>query len=104
MAIFKILNANGDVINRVEADSDFMQEHHAGNFEAVVVPAPTAEEIAGANALQARSWRDRELAESDWIVPVSDHPRRAAYMTYRENLRSWPATSDFPETKPVLAE
>ena len=49
-------------------------------------------------------WRNAELLATDFIVPLSDHPQRAAYMTYRESLRAWPATSDFPETKPVLVE
>ena len=50
----------------------------------------------------ARSWRDQELRESDWIVPTSDHPQHSAYITYRKALRDWPSTSDFPETRPTL--
>ena len=61
-------------------------------------PLQTAEEVAAA----ARSWRDAELSGTDWIVPLSDHPQRAAYLTYRTALRNWPTTSDFPATKPAL--
>jgi hypothetical protein len=50
----------------------------------------------------ARSWRDQELRESDWIVPTTDHPQHSAYITYRKALRDWPSTSDFPDTKPTL--
>ena len=50
----------------------------------------------------ARSWRDSELRESDWIVPTSDHPQHSAYLTYRKALRDWPSTSDFPDTRPTL--
>jgi len=50
----------------------------------------------------ARSWRDQELRESDWIVPTSDHPQHAAYITYRKALRDWPSTSNFPDTRPTL--
>ena len=49
-----------------------------------------------------RLWRDQELKATDWIVPVTDHPQHAAYMTYRQALRDWPSTADFPDTKPVL--
>ncbi len=49
-----------------------------------------------------RQWRDAELKDTDWIVPLSDHPQRAAYMTYRTALRDWPSTSDFPDTRPEL--
>ena len=104
MSIFKILNNNGDVINRVRADSDFMEEHYAGSYEAVVVPAPTADEIARANVRQARSWRDGELTATDHITAITDYPQRAAYMTYRTALRDWPSTEDFPETRPTLGE
>ena len=50
----------------------------------------------------ARQWRNRALADSDWIVPITDHPQRTAYLTYRTALRDWPSTSDFPDTKPTL--
>lgn len=51
-----------------------------------------------------RQWRDAELKDTDWIVPLSDHPQRAAYMTFRTALRDWPSTSDFPDTRPELGE
>ena len=63
-----------------------------------VHPEPSAEDIA----LQARGWRNGELENTDWIVPVTDHPQHAAYKTYRQKLRDWPSTSDFPNTKPEL--
>jgi len=65
-----------------------------------VVPTiePTAEDIAA----DARAWRDSELSSTDWIVPLSDHPQRAAYLNLRTALRDWPSTSDFPATKPTL--
>ena len=50
----------------------------------------------------ARSWRDMELLATDYIVSLSDHPQRSAYMTYRTALRDWPSTSNFPNTKPTL--
>ena len=49
-----------------------------------VVPTiePTAEEITA----NAKAWRDSELQATDWIVPLSDHPQRAAYLTYRTEI------------------
>ena len=49
-----------------------------------------------------RAWRNQELEDTDWIVPVTDHSERAAYITYREALRDWPSTDDFPNTRPTL--
>ena len=49
-----------------------------------------------------REWRDSELQASDFIVPLTDHPQHAAYMTYRQELRDYPSQSDFPNgTRPV---
>jgi hypothetical protein len=48
-----------------------------------------------------RAWRDNELQATDFIVPLSDYPNHAAWITYRQELRDWTATDDFPETKPV---
>ena len=50
----------------------------------------------------ARGWRDLELKNTDWIIPITDHPERTSYLTYRTNLRDWPSTDDFPETRPTL--
>jgi hypothetical protein len=65
-----------------------------------VVPKiePTVEEIAA----DAKAWRDSELQATDFVVPLADHPERSAYLTYRNALRDWPSTSDFPAKKPVL--
>lgn len=49
-----------------------------------------------------RVWRNKELKESDWIIPITDHPERDTYMTYRQALRDWPSTESFPVTKPTL--
>jgi hypothetical protein len=49
-----------------------------------------------------RGWRDSELQLTDFIVPLTDHPQHAAYMTYRQELRDYPAQEDFPNgTRPV---
>lgn len=50
---------------------------------------------------EARQWRDRELEKTDFIVPLSDYPNRDAWLTYRQELRDWTTTSDFPDTKPT---
>ena len=56
---------------------------------------PTIEE-------SGRLWRDGELSNTDWIVPVTDHPQHAAYIAYRQALRDWPESELFPTTRPAL--
>jgi len=103
MQIFEILNSDGDVINRIVADASFVEAQYSeGEYR------PKAEEtfsdalIAEAIAFRERNWRDSELLATDFIVPVADNPQRAAYMTYRTALRNWPASDDFPATRPTL--
>ena len=64
--------------------------------------ARTEEEISFDKINEERTWRDDELKRSDFIVPLTDHPQHAAYITYRQELRDYPAQQDFPNgTRPV---
>jgi len=97
---YNILDAaGGNVINTIVSDAAFVEANFE-YYEEWVAPTPTeptAEETA-------RQWRDSELAATDYIVPLTDHPQRAAYMTYRQALRDWPSTDSFPDTRPELGE
>jgi len=49
-----------------------------------------------------REWRNNELSSTDVIVPVVDHPKHAAYLLYRQELRDYPQQPDFPNgARPV---
>ena len=45
---------------------------------------------------QERQWRNSELSSTDFIVPLTDHPKHAEYMAYRQELRDYPSQPDFP--------
>jgi len=94
-----IKDADGNITNYINADAEFVEanfEHYEEWTDPNPAPAePTEEE-------EARRWRDGELSSTDYIVPLLDHPQRAAYLVYRESLRAWPSTEAFPETKPEL--
>ena len=96
---YNIKDADGNILNTIVSDAAFV-EANFDYYEEWVAPTPvepTAEE-------SARRWRDSELAATDYIVPLTDHPQRAAYMTYRQALRDWPSTDSFPDTRPELGE
>jgi len=96
--IYNILDVDGNVINTINSSAEFVEANFE-HYELDVQPTPaepSAEE-------EAREWRNGELSSTDYIVPLSDHPQRAAYITYRTALRDWPATSDFPDTRPELS-
>ena len=94
-----IKDADGNITNTINADAEFVEANFE-HYELYVAPTPvepTAEE-------SERTWRDSELSSSDYIVPLSDHPQRDDYIAYRQSLRSWPSTSDFPNIRPELGE
>jgi len=93
MADYEIVNESNEVINVIVADESFVKANYS-SYRLRAEPGTTEQ--------NARQWRNEELKSTDYIVPLSDHPQRAAYMTYRTTLRDWPSTSNFPATKPEL--
>jgi len=65
-----------------------------GSIWEEVVVAETAE--------SARAWRNEELYATDTLVLLPDYPQKAGLAAYRQELRDWPSTADFPDTKPTL--
>ncbi len=94
-----IKDADGNVTNYITADAEFVEANFE-HYELWVDPTP----VEPTEEEEARQWRDNELAFTDWIIPLIDHPQREAYITYRESLRQWPATDSFPATRPELGE
>jgi hypothetical protein len=99
---YNILDGNNQVINTIEADDSFMTANY-NNYQKVVVTY-TEEELAQQAEAKARQWRDSELQATDWIVPVTDHPQHAQYLRYRQGLRDFPESEDFPNTRPTLED
>jgi hypothetical protein len=60
-------------------------------------PVKTTEELES----EARDWRDKELTATDFIVSTTDYPNHSNLLAYRQELRDWPSTSNFPVTKPT---
>ena len=94
---YNIKDADGNITNTIIADADFV-EANFDHYEVCVEPTPpepTAEEAG-------RMWRDMELAATDKAAQTPDWPNRDNILTYRQALRDWPSTSDFPDTRPEL--
>ena len=103
---------NGIVKNIIVGDSNFVESYgnnaiiltddivkigytyDGTNFSA---PVKTQEQLE----TEGRAWRDLELRETDFIVPLTDYPNHAQWLTYRQELRDWPTTDNFPNTKPT---
>jgi len=82
----------GEHARYVEGERVWFGEYHP-------LPVYTEQEIA---EKRARQWRDNRLLTTDYMVPLSDHPQRAAYLAFRVALREWPNTESFPATQPEL--
>jgi len=93
---FIIKDAGGNQINFIVADEDFVKANYS-HYEMWVDP-----QAENTKAEAARFWRNSELERTDRVMAVSDHPELEAYKTYRTKLRDWPATDDFPDTRPSL--
>ncbi len=94
-----IKDADGNVTNYITADAEFV-EANFDHYELWVDPTPvepTAEE-------KARQWRNTELMFTDQAAQTPDWPNRDNILSYRTALRDWPATDDFPDTRPTLGE
>ena len=50
---------------------------------------------------RSKNWRNAELEATDNFVSVTDHPKHAEIIVYRQELRGWPDTNDFPNTRPI---
>ena len=53
---------------------------------------------------EQREWRNSELERTDILAVLPDYPNKEALLAYRQALRDWTATEDFPETRPTLGE
>lgn len=94
---YNILSAKGgNVINTITADEKFVQANFE-HYELYVAPTPaepTAEQAA-------RMWRDMELQLTDKAAQTPDWPNRNNILSWRQELRDWPSTSDFPNKRPT---
>ena len=91
--------AEGNVINTINADLEFVQANFDYYSE---YTALLTSEIPVATA--ARMWRNAELSATDTASQTPDWPNRDNILLYRTALRNWPSTSDFPATRPVIGE
>ena len=52
----------------------------------------------------ATVWRNEELNNTDWIEAIPKHSFYSSIISYRQTLRDWPSTTDFPSVRPTTPE
>jgi len=94
---YNIKDADGNITNTISADAEFVEANFE-HYELWVAPTPAEPTAAEAG----RMWRDMELASTDKAAQTPDWPNRDNILTYRVALRDWPATDNFPDTRPEV--
>ena len=51
----------------------------------------------------ARQWRNNELERTDTLALLPDYPQAEALLVYRQALRDWTDSEDFPDVRPEMA-
>jgi len=85
----------GDIIKETYSDGSFVKKQYHPKEEASVLSESEIVEM------DAKKWRNSELTSTDYIVPLTDFPNYSSWITYRQQLRDWPSTDDFPDIKPT---
>jgi hypothetical protein len=95
MPKYKILDSNGSILNTIIASEKFVKASYP-NYELVVENSDAIKKV------EEIDWRDSELARTDSLMFLPDYPYKEQLTVYRQALRDWPSTSDFPDTRPTL--
>jgi hypothetical protein len=94
-----IKDADGNIVNSILANED----HVKANYEYYEVDNREVPQLNPTEEENVRRWRDSELVRTDLLLLLPDHPDKDNLTTYRQELRDWPSTSEFPSgTKPTL--
>ena len=99
MATYKITHKDGST-NQIVGGETFCKEvtKDGGSYELIPPHTLDQEQI---NDI-AKDWRNGELAKTDTLYLLDDYPDKDKLKAYRQALRDWPSTADFPDKKPTL--
>jgi len=95
---YTTINLTSPSRNKNPDNMDLLQ--HTYNNGTVIKKHFIVEKIITKTTI-ARQWRDSELSSTDNVAQISDYPNRDAILAYRQELRDWPSTDAFPDTKPI---
>lgn len=92
--VYDVFDEDGNKLNTVVSSESFVKENFA-NYQFVrSIVSPKME----------RRWRDKKLKETDSLMSLPDYPNKLKLEEYRQILRDWPDTPDFPNVRPISFE
>jgi len=89
-----VLQDNEYIVD-IDFDSDLFGKKYDAETGTFLISQETVK-------LKAISWRNFELERTDSLMLLPDYPYKDQLTTYRQALRDWLATEDFPDTRPTL--
>jgi len=95
MPKYKVLDSSENVENIIIASEAFVKSNYS-NYELVV------DSNEALKKTKAMDWRNSELERTDVLMLLPDYPYKNQITVYRQALRDWPSTEDFPDNKPRL--
>ena len=101
MFTYVVRNSNEDPLREIVADEFFASTPLTAihpDATSYVKKIFTNEHITPESL--AREWRNKELDQTDWIEAIPKHSLYSSIMAYRDELRDWPSTKDFPTVLP----
>ena len=88
---YEVFDEHGNSINKIVADEEFVKENFL-NYKLLPSFRIASKEI---------EWRNIQLKETDNLMILSDYPYKEKLTQWRQTLRDWTSTEDFPHTRPV---
>lgn len=89
----------GDWVQYITDSGKIVEKQYHDLFPQDVLDAERLERKIEAE----RRWRNEELSRTDSLMILPDYPQKEALTVYRQELRDWPSTDQFPDTRPQLA-
>ena len=89
---YEILDDDGNVINRIVANADFVEMYHPNKYRLIEDNQRFNSELAS----EIRKNRNLKLKESDWTQLPDSPVNKQAWADYRQALRDIPQQAGFP--------
>lgn len=88
---YEVFDEQGNSINKIVADEGFVKANFA-SYKLLPYFRSPRKEI---------DWRNEMLNQTDSLMLLPDYPYKDQLAQWRQILRDWSSTEDFPETRPV---
>lgn len=88
---YEVFDESGNSINKIVADENFVKENYS-SYKLLPSFRSAKKEIV---------WRNEMLNQTDTLMALVDYPYKEKLTQWRQILRDWPSTEEFPYTRPV---